>query len=202
MQSERNASIFLSAPSNGPVYEWQSAPRGVGESADASGHEVGARGSEHTRALRTLRTPTGGQEHTVLVAGGGYDQNIYLWDRASGRLRQTFHGHTNCVYALAFHPAPAGGSPQGAKLLASGGGNDTVRLWALPEGQYGQGRVAEESLSGQPVAVLRADLDVVHDLAFRPDGRILARGGSDRLLRLWNMTQDDFPELVDERKPV
>ena len=128
------------------------------------------------------------------VASAGYDRTVYLWDIASGQLRQTFHGHTKRVPSIVFHPD--GG------LLASGGEDGTVRLWSLREVGQGQGRGVEGSLPAQPVAVLQADLDVVHDLTFSPDGRILARGGTDRSLRLWDMTQSHYPELVEARKMV
>lgn len=128
------------------------------------------------------------------VVAGGYDRTIYLWDWASGQLRQTFGGHTNSVYALAFHPD--------GKLLASGSGDGTIRLWLVPETKDGPESVADGALVAQPVAVLQADLDVVHDLAFSPNGRFLARGGSDRLLRLWDMTQRHYPELVAARRQV
>ena len=98
------------------------------------------------------------------------------------------------VPSIVFHPD--GG------LLASGGEDGTVRLWSLREVGQGQGRGVEGSLPAQPVAVLQADLDVVHDLTFSPDGRILARGGTDRSLRLWDMTQSHYPELVEARKMV
>lgn len=128
------------------------------------------------------------------VVAGGYDMKIYLWDREGGQLRQILHGHTNCVYSLAFHPD--------GKLLASGSGDGTIRLWSVAAVEGEPGRMVDAVLPVQPVAVLQADLDVVHDLDFSPDGRILARGGSDHLLRVWDMTQSHYPELIEERRVV
>jgi WD40 repeat protein len=164
------------------IHLWQ----GQGNAVDST-HRVlhGARGPLYAVAI----SPDGRS-----VVAGGYDKKIYLWDRASGQLRQTFHGHTNSVYALVFHPD--------GKLLASGSGDGTMRLWLVREMEGGQGSVADGASFAQPVAVLQADLDVVHDLAFSPNGRILARGGSDRLLRLWDMTQSHYPELVEARRLV
>lgn len=136
--------LLVTGSSDQTVRVWDAA------TGHTSPHRVlhGARGPLYAVAI----SPDGRS-----VVAGGYDANIYVWDRASGHLRQTLPGHTNCLYALVFHPD--------GRLLASGSGDGTIRLWLLPEVEDGQGRVADVALFAQPVAVLQADLDVVHTFA-------------------------------------
>ena len=100
-----------------------------------------------------------------LLASGGSDRTVRLWDPATGKHRRTLKGHTNIVYAVAF-------SPDG-QLLASSGRDKTVRLW--------------EPTTGKRWRTLKGHTGYVDAVAFSPDGRLLASsGGGDCTVRLWD----------------
>lgn len=65
-------------------------------------------------------------------------------------------------------------SPVNASLVASAGDEHTIKLWHLRE---------------DTVTTMRGHTDIVNDVEFSPDGRILASGSDDSTLRLWNVRQ-------------
>ena len=77
---------------------------------------------------------------------------------------QELRGHTDNVFAVAFHPD--------GKRLASAGRDRAIWLWDL--------------VRGEEVARLQGHTKRVFSLAFSPDGATLASGSEDTTVRLWD----------------
>ena len=97
-----------------------------------------------------------------LLATGGDDKTVRLWDPATGEHLRALTGHTGMLWGVAF-------SPDG-QLLASGDNDKTVRLW--------------DPATGEHLRTLTGHTGTVYGVAFSPDGRLLATSGGDA--RLWD----------------
>jgi parallel beta-helix repeat protein len=78
---------------------------------------------------------------------------------------RTLAGHTSYVLSVAF-------SPDG-KVLASGSGDTTIKLWDVATGTL--------------LRTLQGHTDFVFSVAFSPDGKILASGSVDETILLWDV---------------
>jgi WD40 repeat protein len=107
-----------------------------------------------------------------IVASGGDDRTVRLWDATSGQpIGEPLTGHTDFVKAVAL------GHAGGRDIIASasGGADSTVRLW--------------DAVSGQPIGEPLAghDLGVLAVAVGRAGGRdIIASGGVEGAVRLWD----------------
>jgi WD40 repeat protein len=111
-----------------------------------------------------------------LLASAGDDSAVQLWDSATGKATTKLTAHTDWVLALAF-------SGDG-KLLASGGYDGKVRLWDVTAGK--KLLDIEAKPPAQP-NMPPAPTNVVQAMAFSPDGKLLAVGGSDSLIHLFSL---------------
>jgi WD40 repeat protein len=98
-----------------------------------------------------------------IIASGGSDQPIYLWNLETGKLEKSLTNHEGYVSCLAFSPD--------RQTLASGGKDHTIRIWNYHTGELLQ------TLN---------HLGTVNSLAFSPDGQTLVSGSWDRTVKIWH----------------
>ncbi|KAK6850547.1 WD40-repeat-containing domain protein [Apiospora arundinis] len=101
--------------------------------------------------------------HGVASASG--DKTVKLWDASTGEEGQTFKGHTESVWSVAF-------SPNGL-IVASASRDKMVKLW--------------DAKIGKVVQTLKGHSSSVNSVAFSPDGKLVVSASWDKTVKVWEV---------------
>ena len=136
------------------------------DTAEAARHEFPA---EHRDLIYSLKWSPDGK----LLASGGYDSKIILWDPVSREPLRTLSGHNGAIFDIAF-------SPDG-KLLASASGDQTSKVWRVRDGLR--------------LDTLKEPQGEQFCVSFTPDGSHLLSAGADNRIRIWELKSRDQVEM-------
>lgn len=121
----------------------------------------GSKEMERTQPSMSLALSPDGKHILTSFA----DNNIEIWDAATGIRTDSLVGHDSTIWSMDYHP--------GGSMIASASSDRTVCLWDV--------------LHHQPRMVLEGHTGDVWDLSFTRDGRWLATASSDSTARIWNV---------------
>jgi WD40 repeat protein len=121
-----------------------------------------------------------------MLASGGEDHTIRLWDPQTGSCLQTLQGHTQEIWSLAWSPD--------SQLLASASGEHTIKLWDCLTGKCLKTLTGYEDrvLSVAWYPVKPSDLRDIHQSALSPEAAletyawVLAGGSACHQIKIWD----------------
>ena len=99
-----------------------------------------------------------------ILATGGQEGNVILWDIATGDEIRVLRGHADYVTAIAF-------KPDGTRIATSSW-DGTAKVW--------------DSVTGQELFTLGSHTGAVTSIAFSPDGTRIATASEDGTAKLWD----------------
>jgi WD40 repeat protein len=142
-----------------------------------------------------------------MLASGGYDDKIILWNTDTGEEAHPLRSHTESVRSVAF-------SPDG-KMLASGGDDSRVIIWdtercepirhleghtqdvncvafglngkVLASASFDKTIIIWDTATGQPLHTLDGHSDAVSSIAFDASGQVLASASYDKSIIRWDV---------------
>ncbi|KAE8353608.1 WD40-repeat-containing domain protein [Aspergillus coremiiformis] len=116
----------------------------------------------HLRGVSAVRF----SPDSSMIASGGADGAVKVWDTLTGKLVHTFEGHLAGISTISW-------SPDGA-IIASGSDDKTIRLWNVLTGK------------AHPIPFV-GHHNYVYQIAFSPKGNMLVSGSYDEAVFLWDV---------------
>lgn len=153
----------------------------------------------HTNTIYSIKFSPDGKT----LASADHGGKIHLWDATTGFHKQTLTEHTRSVYDIMF--------VDDGKTLVSMSTDNTIRFWDAATGQhkkYFENNLSNVTINAAgtmlasrnsrtiylwdiatetEIARLTGHTSDVYTLTFSPNGKILASGGADRIIRLWEL---------------
>ncbi|PSO61773.1 MAG: hypothetical protein BRC53_10980 [Cyanobacteria bacterium SW_6_48_11] len=106
-----------------------------------------------------------------LLASGGGDGCITLWQLGSSEPLAFLKGNVDSVESLAIRPD--------GKVLAAGCVDGSIKFWQLDSDTF-------TGISHSPSAILQAHTGQVRSVIFTQDGQTLISGGADSKIKIWH----------------
>lgn len=103
---------------------------------------------------------------------------LQVWDIARRHIKHHFTGHEQDIYSLDF--------ARNGRIIASGSGDRSVRLWDLD--------------TNQMLRALQIE-DGVTTVAISPDNRFVAAGSLDKSVRVWDISTGALMVLLEGTEP-
>ncbi len=100
-----------------------------------------------------------------IIASGNNKGRIDIYDRNTGKIKNSLGKHENVIRSLVFRPE--------TNNLIVGDGDGIIKIWNLETSKL------EQQLQGH--------LGSVWSLAISPDGQTLVSSGEDKTIRIWNL---------------
>jgi hypothetical protein len=169
-----------------------------------TGDPVGAPLAGHTDGVLSVRFSPDGRQ----LVSGSYDNTARLWDLATHSTVQQFKGHSWYVWAADF-------SPDASRIVTAGQDGQAIvwETWTAMRDHLialGKDPQKDEMPKATPDSPIYGKLTSftghtgpVYSARFSPDGKLVATGGYDKLVMVWNPNEVqpiDIGKRLD-RKP-
>lgn len=99
-----------------------------------------------------------------LLASGGKDANVFLWDTTTGDIIKTLSGHGYDVNSVSFSPA--------GKILASASKDNTIIIWDVA--------------TGDKIKTINGSSYSINSVSFSSDGKTLTSRSDDETANVWD----------------